>query len=54
MRAGLFKYQPGEGIHDLGSRFGWMRADNMRDAMPERLQLYYDRWWEVQPEEVVS
>ena len=54
LRAGLFKYQPNEGIHDLGSRFGWMRADNMRDAMPERLQLYYDRWWEVQPGEVAS
>ena len=23
----------------------------MRDALAERLQLYYDRWWEVQPPE---
>lgn len=51
LRAGLFKYQQGEGIHDLGSRFSWMRAANMRAALPAPLQLYYDRWWEVQPPE---
>ena len=51
LRAGLFKYQEGEGIHDLGSRFSWMRAANMRAALPAALQLYYDRWWAVQPPE---
>ena len=56
LRAGLFKYNPGEGIHDLGPRIGWMRADNIREALPQRIQLYYDRWWEVQPpkEEVAA
>lgn len=37
LRAGLYEYQLSEAIHDLSPRFGWMRAGNRRDALPQRL-----------------
>jgi len=37
LRVGPYEYQLSEAIHDLSPRFGWMRAENMCDALPKRL-----------------
>ena len=48
IRAGMVRYDPEEGQEDLGERFAWMKADNIRDALPGSLRLPYDRWLAVQ------
>ena len=48
IRAGMVKYDPDEEKEDLGGRFTWMKAENIRDALPESLRVPYDRWLAVQ------
>ena len=32
----------------LEERFIWRMADNIRDGLPEKTRLYYDRWRSLQ------
>ena len=29
-------------------RYAWLLSENVRGALPEQLQLYYDRWRALQ------
>ena len=48
VRAGMVKYVENEPTDDAGDRFAWMKADNIRPALPEELHVMYDRWLSVQ------
>lgn len=50
MTIGLFRYDPQEPKMAMDERFRWKLADNIRDSLPPRSQLYYDRWRALQPE----
>ena len=34
---------------EVDERFAWLLAYNIREALPEKMQLYYDRWRALQP-----
>ncbi|NKB71638.1 MAG: hypothetical protein GKR89_31575 [Candidatus Latescibacteria bacterium] len=34
---------------ELDERFAWLLAENIRAALPDKMQLYYDRWRALQP-----
>ena len=40
----LVKHQADDSLETLDERFRWRLADNVRDALPEKIQIYYDRW----------
>ena len=44
----LVKHQADDLPETLDERFRWRLADNVRDALPEKIQLYYDRWKRLQ------
>ena len=44
----LVKHQANDPLETLDERFRWQLADNVRDALPERTRLYYDRWKRLQ------
>ena len=44
----LVKHQGDDPSETLDERFRWCLADNVRAALPEKLQLYYDRWKRLQ------
>ena len=44
----LVKHQENDPPETLDERFRWCLADNVRDTLPEQIQLYYDRWKQLQ------
>lgn len=46
--AHLDQYREGEPRMEKDDRFAWLLAENVRGALPEQLQLYYDRWRALQ------
>ena len=44
----LVKHQTDDPLERLDERFRWRLADNVRDALPEKIQIYYDRWKRLQ------
>ena len=44
----LVKHQADDSLETLDERFRWRLADNVRDALPEKIQIYYDRWKRLQ------
>ena len=44
----LVKHQTDDPLETLDERFRWGLADNVRDALPEKIQIYYDRWKRLQ------
>ena len=50
MTVGLFRYDAGEPKPKMDERFRWKLADNIRETLPPKTQLYYDRWRALQPE----
>ena len=46
--AHLDQYREGEPRMEKDDRFAWLLAENVRSALPEQLQLYYDRWRALQ------
>ena len=34
---------------EIDERFAWLLAENIRETLPEKMQLYYDRWRVLQP-----
>jgi ectoine hydroxylase-related dioxygenase (phytanoyl-CoA dioxygenase family) len=40
----LIKYQKDDLPEELDERYRWRLADNIRDNLPGKMQLYYDRW----------
>ena len=44
----LVKHQADDPPEMLDERFRWRLADNVREALPEKIQLYYDRWKRLQ------
>jgi hypothetical protein len=34
---------------EVDERYAWQLADNIRPNLPEKMQLYYDRWRALQP-----
>ena len=44
----LVKHQENDPPETLDERFRWQLADNVRDTLPEQIQLYYDRWKRLQ------
>ena len=44
----LVKHQADGPPETLDERFRWRLADNVRDALPEKMRLYYDRWKRLQ------
>ena len=50
MTIGLFRNDPAEPTPEMDERFRWKLVDNIRETLPPRAKLYYDRWRAVQPE----
>ena len=50
MTIGLFQYDPDEPKMEMDERFRWKLADNIRESLPPKTQLFYDRWRVLQPE----
>ena len=48
VRAGMCRHVADEPMDDSGDRFAWMKADNIRGALPDRLHIMYDRWLALQ------
>ena len=44
----LVKHQADDPSEALDERFRWRLADNVRAALPEKIQVYYDRWKQLQ------
>ncbi len=44
----LVKHQVDDPPEVLDERFRWRLADNVRDALPEKIQTYYDHWKQLQ------
>ena len=44
----LVKHQENDPPETLDERFRWCLADNVRDVLPEKMRLYYDRWRRLQ------
>lgn len=44
----LVKHQADDPPEPLDERFRWRLADNVRAALPEKIQRYYDRWKRLQ------
>ena len=44
----LVKHHADDPPETLDERFRWRLADNVRAALPEKIQLYYDRWKRLQ------
>lgn len=44
----LVKHQADDSLEPLDERFRWRLADNVREALPEKIRLYYDRWKQLQ------
>ena len=44
----LVKHQAADPPETLDERFRWQLAENVRNALPEKIQLYYDRWKQLQ------
>ena len=44
----LVKHQADDLPETLDERFRWRLADNVRETLPEKIQLYYDRWKRLQ------
>ena len=42
------KYIPGQELEDPGDTWRWMLADNIRDFLPPKAHILYDRWRAVQ------
>lgn len=34
---------------EVDERYAWRLADNLRETLPEKMQLYYYRWRSLQP-----
>ena len=51
LHCGMVQYRPDEPMEDeTDGRFAWQLSPHIRDALPEKLQLYWDRWRVLQPE----
>ena len=48
LTGGLRMYRPDESPEELDGRFAWRLAGNIREALPEKMQLFYDRWRALQ------
>ena len=46
--AGLVKHQEADSPEELDGRFKWRLAHNIRDALPPKMRVYYDRWRALQ------
>ena len=44
LTGGLRKFRPEELPEELDGRFAWRLAGNIRETLPEKMQLFYDRW----------
>ena len=44
----LVKHRVDDPPETLDERFRWRLSDNVRAALPEKIQLYYDRWKQLQ------
>ena len=48
--AGCLKAYNPDGVDDYASDlWRWRRADNLRDFLPAKLQLFYNRWRSLKP-----
>ena len=46
---GLKKYDPDDEMDYVGKDWEWRLDDGIRERLPEKLQLYYDRWRALTP-----
>ena len=44
LTGGLRQYRPDQPLDETDGRFAWRLADNIRATLPEKMQLFYDRW----------
>ena len=44
----LSQHRDSDRPQQVEERFGWRMADNIRDGLPEKTRLYYDRWRSLQ------
>lgn len=48
MMGALAKHQDDDPMEEVEVRYRWRLADNIRDGLPAKTQLYYDRWRQLQ------